>query len=179
MASPRVVFMGGRQAGCIGLLTVRAAGCTVPVVVAYDAAVRDLAAALELPVAESIHAPQVRRALAEADALVCVHGLEIVPPDLLALPRLGGLNVHPCLFRYKGAHPVERLLRDGWPEASVGVHRMTELVDEGDVLSEMRVDVRGKRTADEVYNALYPLYACVLLDGLRRAGLADAHLLPR
>lgn len=179
MAPPRVVFLGGRQAGCIGLLTVRAAGCAVPLVVAYDAMVRDLAVALELPVMDSIHAPQVRRALAEADALVCVHGLEIVPPDLLALPRLGGLNVHPCLFRYKGAHPVERMLRDGWPEASVGIHRMTERVDDGEVLAEVRIGVRGKRTADEVYNALYPLYAWVLLDGLRRAGLADANLIPR
>jgi methionyl-tRNA formyltransferase len=162
----RAVFMGARQAGCTGLLTLLAAGWRVEAVVAYDAAVRQLAEALGLPLADSIRAPQLRDVLAGADLLVSVHGREIVPPDVLALPRCGGINLHPCLYAYKGAGPVERLLADGGTRASVGVHRMVEQVDAGEVLVETFLDVAGLSTPLEVYNALYPVYATALLRAL-------------
>jgi methionyl-tRNA formyltransferase len=161
------VFMGGRQAGCIGLLTLRAAGWDVAAVVAYDDDVRALAGSLGLPVLASIR--DARGPLAEADLLVSVHGREIVPGELLALPRRGGINVHPCLYAHKGADPVGALLRSGSSRASVGVHRMTDVVDEGEVLVEEFLDVDGLTAPVEVYNALYPLYARALVDALARA----------
>ena len=86
--------------------------------------------------------------------------------ELLAHTKYGGINVHPCLYGYKGANPVERLLKDGNTRASVGVHRMTAQVDEGEVLAEEFVDVTGT-TVDEVYNALYPAYATALIKALK------------
>jgi len=163
----KVVFSGGRQAGCIGLLTVFAVGCRIQGVIAYDDIVSSLADSLNLPVFTSIKQPEVEKLLAGSDLLVSVHGRDIVPTRLLDLPHLGGINAHPCLYRYKGADPVGRLLRDGGTKASVGVHRMTEHVDEGEVLAEEFVDIAGKKTADEVYNVLYPYYALALLKALR------------
>ena len=49
----------------------------------------------------------------------------------------------------------------------MGVHRMTEHLDEGEILAEEFVDVAGKQTAEEVYNVLYPFYALTLLKALR------------
>ena len=162
-----VVFLGGKQAGCIGLLIVLATGCLIRGVVAYDSDVETLAAELGLARFASITQPEMERLLSASDLLVSVHCREIVPEKLLALPRSGAINVHPCLYRYKGARPVERLLRDGCTRASVGVHRMTERVDEGELLVEEFVDVTWRKTVDEVYNALYPFYALALIKALR------------
>lgn len=163
----KVVYTGGRQAGCIGLLTASVAECRIKGVIAYDNTVEALAATLHLPTFSSIKQPEVERLLSDSDLLISVHSREIVPKKLLELPRLGGINVHPCLYRYKGANPVGRLLQDGCTRASVGVHRMTEHLDEGEVLAEEFVDVAGKQTAEEVYNVLYPFYALALLKALR------------
>ena len=179
MTQLSVVFMGGRQAGCVGLLTLFGAECRVLGAVAYDAPVKTLAEALRVPTFESILDPGVRALLGRADLLVSVHGREVVPEDLLRLPVHGGINVHPCLSVYKGAHPIERLLRDQHPTASVGVHRMTSQVDAGEALVEQFVDVAGKRSADEVYNALYPVYAITLLTALQRLRQAHESALPR
>ncbi len=163
MEGLRVVFLGGRQAGCIGLLALSGARHEVLGVVAYDAQVRRLAEALGLPLFGSIGEAPVRKLFERSDLVVSVHGREIVPKEMLGLPRLGGVNVHPCLYAYKGASPIERLLQDGNPKASVGVHWMEEKVDSGEVVVEEFVDVTGKKSTDEVYNALYPLYATALL----------------
>lgn len=164
MRSPlRVVYLGGKQAGCIGLLTLFGADCEVLGVVGYDEHVRRLTQVLQLPLFSSVREQKLQTCLREADLMVCVHGRERVPKTLLDLPRLGGINVHPCLYSYKGASPIERLLKDNNPRASVGVHKMEEEVDRGEVLTEEFVNVSEQRSVVGVYNALYPFYATTLL----------------
>ena len=163
----RVVFMGSKQAGCIGLLTAIAADCRIQGVVAYGNIIGDLATNLGLPTFNSFKLPSVEELLTESDLLISVHLPYILPKRLLELPRLGCINVHPCLYLYKGLHPIDRFLSDGHTKASVGVHRMTEEVDAGEVLVEEYVDVTGKRTVEEIYNVLYPYYSIALLKALR------------
>lgn len=160
-------FMGNRQAGCIGLLTLYAAGITPIGVVAYDDSVRQLATTLGLQVSSSVHDPDFLKALSNSKLLVSVHGRQIVPNALLDMPALGGINVHPCLYAYKGADPVGRLLADGNTKASVGVHRMTDALDEGEVLIEEFIMVDGKETVLDIYNSLYPIYATALFKALK------------
>ncbi len=162
-----IFFIGANQAGCIGLLTILAAGYKISGIVAYDNIIDDLATVLNIPRFSSISEREVEILLGKSDLLVSVHGKQIVPKELLELPRLGGINAHPCLYAYPGADPVNRLLDDGKTLASVGVHRMTERVDEGEVLSEDFIDVTGKVSVEEVYNALYPYYSMGLLVTLR------------
>jgi methionyl-tRNA formyltransferase len=61
-----------------------------------------------------------------------------LPPDVLAVPRLGVLNVHPsALPRYRGPSPVLWAIRNGDPYLGVTVHRMTERIDAGPVLTQV------------------------------------------
>lgn len=159
--------MGGRQAGCVGLLSLLASGCNVLAVVAYDDFVKMLAEQLKIPTFASIKDKNFVKIVEDSDILVSVHGREIVPPNILKIPSKGCINVHPCLYRYKGADPIGRLLKDKNTKASVGVHYMEEKVDAGKVIIEEFVDVSGKKTVDEVYNELYPYYATTLLKALK------------
>ena len=72
-----------------------------------------------------------------------------------------------CLYCMKRANPIERFLKSPYyPVASVGLHRLDKQVDMGEVIEEMFVDVTGLKTVIDIYNALYPYYAKVLINFL-------------
>lgn len=155
-----IVFMGQKQAGCIGLLTIMALGHNVVVVVPYDDILEKLAWKLKLPIGSRVKDCDPRG----GKLLVSVHGKEIVPVDLLKFYYWGGINVHP--FPVKGSRPIERLIERGGDTVYLRAHRMEEKVDEGYVLAERVINIKGLKTPEEVYNMLYPSYAEVLIDGI-------------
>jgi methionyl-tRNA formyltransferase len=60
-----------------------------------------------------------------------------LPQEILELPRLGVLNVHPsALPRYRGPSPVLWAIRNGDPSIGVTIHRMNERIDAGPVLAQ-------------------------------------------
>jgi methionyl-tRNA formyltransferase len=61
-----------------------------------------------------------------------------LPADVLLVPKLGVLNVHPsALPRYRGPSPVLWAIRNGDPHLGITVHRMTERIDAGPVLAQV------------------------------------------
>ena len=57
-------------------------------------------------------------------------------PDVLAVPGLGALNVHPsALPKYRGPSPVLWAIRNGNPCTGLTAHRMTDRIDAGPVLA--------------------------------------------
>lgn len=74
------------------------------------------------------------------DVIVSVAAPEIFKPALLAMPRLGCLNVHSGrLPAYRGMMPVFWQLFKGEAAAVVTVHEMVETVDAGRVLDAVEV----------------------------------------
>ena len=155
MVIKKVIFYGGKQAGMVALLTLLAKGYK-PQVIAEDEVIRDITQAFGL---ELISLDEV----ANFDLFVCCHGRKIIPTRILDKGLC--INIHPCLYKYKGTSPIKRILRDGVAKASVGCHVMTEKVDEGPVIYEGFKEIKGKNEV-EVYNELYPLYSEVLLKTL-------------
>ncbi len=162
----KLCFIGGNQAAIIGDLTALASGARVIAAVSYSYNLTTVLKLFKIPLYESVTSEGFFKKLKQSDILLSVHGREIVKPDLLELPKLGAINVHPYLYKYKGADPVRRALRDKEYKASVGVHRMEERVDEGKVLVEEFVDITGARSVEEAYNMLYPSYATAILKAL-------------
>jgi methionyl-tRNA formyltransferase len=161
----KIGFVGARQAGCVGLLTVLATGLRVPVVIAQDRLVRDIALTFGCESKPTVHDVE----WAGYDLLVNVHGREYIPPAILEV--CPAINVHPCLSQYPGRDPVGRLLADNGTKASVGVHRMTATIDQGEILAEHYVDVQGLNTREAIYNKLYSLYVTALMEALGRLGV--------
>ena len=163
----RIIFYGGRQAGMIQLLTLLALGhkvvCVIPIDEPVEATAKSLG--LEVKKPEDINDDKFVDYLETlgADLFVCCHGRQIIKPRLLG--SMKAINTHPCLYKYKGAEPIRRLLEDKNTKASVGVHWMAEKVDEGEVIVEDFKEVTGT-TMEGVYNELYPLYSKVLIEVL-------------
>ncbi|MBW3573509.1 MAG: hypothetical protein KY450_01415 [Actinobacteria bacterium] len=90
----------------------------------------------------------------DLDFLVSVHFPYLVPPEILAIPRHGCLNLHPALLPYnRGWHTATWAILDGTPIGAT-LHFMDLGVDTGDIIHQRRVEVDAGDTADTLYQRL-------------------------
>ncbi len=79
----------------------------------------------------------------------------ILPKQLLALPRLGALNVHPSLLpRYRGATPIQAAIANGEKETGVSIMLMDPGLDTGDLVLAQRVPIEQEETYGELHDRL-------------------------
>ncbi len=102
--------------------------------------------------------------------IVAAFGL-ILPAAILALPRLGCLNVHPSLLpRWRGAAPIERALMAGDATTGVCIMQMEEGLDTGPVYDSASLAIHEDTTGDDLRAALADLGLRLLLGLLARLG---------
>jgi methionyl-tRNA formyltransferase len=102
------------------------------------------------------------------DCCVVVAYGKILPGSLLAVPRLGFVNVHFSLLpAYRGAAPVQRALMDGVEETGVSIMMLTEGMDAGPVLATESLAVHSDDTAGDVGEKLAETGARLLVETLR------------
>ena len=108
----------------------------------------------------SLRTPEAQSefALCNAEAaVVAAYGL-ILPPQILAAPRLGCINLHASLLpRWRGAAPIQRAIMAGDKETGVALMRMEEGLDTGPVAREARIPIRAHDTAGDLTRALSAL----------------------
>jgi methionyl-tRNA formyltransferase len=134
---------------------------------------------LEILQPEKARDPALHERLEELtpDAAVVVAYGKILPASLLAVPRLGFVNVHFSLLpAYRGAAPVQRALMDGVRQTGVSIIVLTEGMDEGPVLSSEPLDVGDDDTAGSVGERLAAAGAKLLVPALE--GYADGEIQP-
>lgn len=117
------------------------------------------AAALELGIA--VHEPQSLRAFAREhasegyDLFVLASYGRILPQELLDLPKLGALNVHPSLLpNYRGATPIQSALRNGDNETGVTIMLMDAGMDTGDIVLQERTPIAPEERYGELHDRL-------------------------
>jgi methionyl-tRNA formyltransferase len=109
------------------------------------------------------------------DLFVVVAYGRILPPDLLAVPRLGPWNVHASILpKYRGAAPIQWAVIRGEAETGVSVMRMEEGLDTGPVAAVATERIRDDDTAGSLAARLAPLGARLLVESLPR--IADGSL---
>lgn len=93
-----------------------------------------------------------------ADLMVVVaYGL-ILPYPVLAMPRLGCINVHGSLLpRWRGAAPIQRALWAGDQETGITIMQMDEDLDTGDILYKMACPIQPQDTSATLYDRLAKL----------------------
>jgi methionyl-tRNA formyltransferase len=80
---------------------------------------------------------------AAPDVIVLAAYGQILPPDVLRIPRLAPVNLHASLLpRYRGPAPIAWAILEGDPVTGVSVMRMEEGLDTGPVYAQREVAVR-------------------------------------
>jgi methionyl-tRNA formyltransferase len=125
-----------------------------------------------LPARRSTIAPLL--ASVEPDLVVCMGFPWKIPPDALAVPRLGWLNGHPSLLpRHRGPLPVAWAIREGDEEIGITFHRMDADLDTGPILSQRRYPLGELQPPDTFYPQLGQVVGEALAEALERLAAGE------
>jgi len=163
----RIVYMGTPEFAVPALVRLCEAG--LPPVAVYTQPARPTGRGLRVsapPVAQEaerrglpLRQPEVLQGVAELallrelapDLILTAAYGKIFRERLLALPRLGCLNLHPSLLpRYRGLSPVQRAILRGDAVTGITLYRMVPEVDAGPILAQRRVPLQSGETAGEL-----------------------------
>lgn len=96
--------------------------------------------------------------------VVAAYG-RLIPDAVLAIPRLGMINIHASLLpRYRGAAPVHRAVINGDAETGVTIMRVVTELDAGPMFAVARRPIGLDETTPEVEVALAALGADLVLN---------------
>jgi methionyl-tRNA formyltransferase len=108
--------------------------------------------------------------------VVAAYG-EILRKQVLAIPELGYLNIHPSLLpRYRGPAPVAGAILAGDTETGVTIIRLDAKMDSGPILVQRRVPLPPDAHAKPLTEELFALGAALLVETL--APYAAGTILP-
>jgi methionyl-tRNA formyltransferase len=112
-------------------------------------------------------------------AVVAAYG-RLIPDELLAIPRLGMINVHASLLpKYRGAAPVHRAVMAGEWETGVTIMRVIPQLDAGAMFAKAVRPIADHETSDVVEQALAELGGELLIEVVDAMARGAAHEEPQ
>jgi methionyl-tRNA formyltransferase len=116
-----------------------------------------VAAGLPVLQPERLKTPEFMEAFAALRpdlAVVAAYG-KIIAESVIALPRLGMINVHASLLpKYRGAAPIQRAVLNGDRETGVTIMRIVKELDAGAMFAKVVVPIGPEATSEEVEREL-------------------------
>ena len=110
------------------------------------------------------------------DLIVTAAYGRILPPNILAIPPRGCLNIHASLLpSYRGAAPIQWSIIHGEPETGVTIMLMDEGMDTGDILIQRRLAIPEDGDAEKLAQQLALLGADMLQEAIE--GWLDGRLI--
>ena len=89
------------------------------------------------------------------DVIIVVAFGQILPKEILELPKYGCMNVHASLLpKLRGAAPIQWSVIDGDPESGVTIMQMDEGLDTGDMILKEEVVLDEKETGGSLFDRL-------------------------
>ncbi|MCW7753748.1 methionyl-tRNA formyltransferase [Desulfobotulus sp. H1] len=111
------------------------------------------------------------------DAFVVVAYGHILPPRILAIPRLGPVNIHASLLpRYRGAAPIQWAVAQGESHTGITTMLMDAGMDTGAILLQRSLPIGKRDTAADMHDRLSLLGAAMITETL--SGLDNGHITP-
>ncbi|SHI88343.1 methionyl-tRNA formyltransferase [Parasporobacterium paucivorans] len=109
------------------------------------------------------------------DIIVVIAFGQILPREILDIPRFGCINVHASLLpAYRGAAPIQRVIMDGKKTAGVTTMFMSEGLDEGDMIDKIEIPIEDKETYGSLHDKLSLAGARLLLVTLDKLEKGEA-----
>ncbi|MBQ6252554.1 methionyl-tRNA formyltransferase [Ruminococcus sp.] len=150
----------------------------IPTPVKAAAAEYDIPVYQPLSLRKGEDAEESMRALRETapDLIVVTAYGQILPKEILELPKYGCINIHASLLpKYRGAAPINWVLLNGEKETGVTSMQMSEGLDTGDMLIKKATPIGENETCEELYARLSAMGGEVLaetIDALEKGSLS-------
>lgn len=121
----------------------------------HGSAVKETALKNKLIVHQSNHITELKQKIIQANPdflLVCSFG-EIIPLEILKIPKFGSVNIHGSLLpKYRGASPIQEALRHGDTITGITWTLMNEKMDAGEIIEKRELKINP----EDNYETLWP-----------------------
>ena len=107
------------------------------------------------------------RQLAPDLIVVLAYG-QLLPKEVLELPKYRCINLHASLPAYRGAAPIQWVILNGETKTGVTAQQMAEGLDTGDMLVKKEIAIGAEETAEELYERLSELCVETLSETLEQ-----------
>ena len=98
--------------------------------------------------------------------VVAAYG-KFLPANVLELPPLGCLNIHPSLLpNYRGPSPVASAILSGEESTGVTIIKLDEGMDTGPIVAHQESPIAPNETADALTMRLFEMGAALLIESL-------------
>ena len=119
------------------------------------------------------------RSLAPDLIVVAAFG-QILPQELLDIPRLGCINIHASLLPgLRGAAPIQWAVINGDAESGVTLMQMNAGLDTGDILFQERLPIGPEETGESLYKKLAKLGGEMIVRYLPQIEAGQVHPVPQ
>jgi len=97
------------------------------------------------------------------DLMIVISYGQIIPKDILNIPKYGSLNVHGSLLpKYRGAACIQAAILNGDKKTGITIIKMDENLDTGPILMQAELKIKPKETALPLHDKLAKLGAKIL-----------------
>lgn len=98
--------------------------------------------------------------------IIAAYG-QIIPAEILNIPKYGCLNVHPSLLpKYRGSSPIQTAILNGDEKTGVTIMQVTEKMDAGPILANSEIQISKSDTTEELSKKLSKVGAQLLIETL-------------
>lgn len=119
------------------------------------------------------------RELSPECIVVAAYG-QILPKDVLDLPKYGCINIHASLLpRYRGAAPIQRAIQNGETETGITTMYMAQGLDTGDMIMKSVVPITPEMTGSELHDILAAQGAQLIVQTLEALENGTAQRVPQ
>ncbi|MBI4779278.1 methionyl-tRNA formyltransferase [Candidatus Falkowbacteria bacterium] len=103
------------------------------------------------------------------DLIIVAAYAQIIPEEILNLPKYGCLNLHASLLpKYRGAAIIQAAILNGDDKTGLTVIKMDKGLDTGPILAQTTVNINNEDTAGTLYNKLAEASAGFLIDTIKK-----------
>jgi methionyl-tRNA formyltransferase len=175
MSKPKLAYAANRAVGLRGLELFLGAGWRPSVLILpgdgtaeFAQEMKDLVYGAQVLEGRSLREADALEVLAshELDYILSVHFPYLIPREVLEIPRIGTLNLHPAYLPFnRGWHTPTWAILDGTPYGAT-LHWVDEGLDTGEIALQDKLHVRPDDTAHSLYQRVLELEVQLLREAL-------------
>ena len=108
------------------------------------------------------------------DLIVTAHFEKLLKTELISIPALGCINLHPSLLpKYRGMAPQHWPIIHGESETGITVHFIEEGIDTGNILIQKTVPIGKDACVYDLQMQMLPLYKTIVVEAIKRIESGD------
>ena len=114
----------------------------------------------------------------QPDLLVVASFGKIIPNEILKIPKLGAINIHPSkLPKYRGPSPIQSQILDGITDSAISFILMDSEMDHGPIIYQEPYEIKPTDTFQSLLESMFNTSAALIPTVIK--SFADKKLIPQ